>query len=231
MKIYPRLLIFELSDCTLRIFRGYHFSIFKYCYFWTDILGFLTRTFKLAPPPPPPPPRMFSYGVPPWEYEFVAVFQNSHWSQKVPDEKELSTRNSCQHLVLRVYSLKFVITVAHTYILYICSRPGQRIKPAQRWFKPGQRCKNLKPDQQLLNQGSRPPFHHICISGLISRTTLKPEHICAMLISCLGQFGHGRHFRCPIRLQVYFIINLERGIWRVEDLFSALIMPVLVYDW
>ena len=94
----------------------------------------------------------------------------------------------------------------------ISSRPGQRIKPAQRWLKPGQRCKNLKLDQQLLNQGSRPPFHHICISGLISRTTLKPEHICAMLISCLGQFGHGRHFRCLIRLQVYFIINLERGI-------------------
>ena len=29
------------------------------------------------------------------KYEFVAVFQNSHWSQKVADEKELSTRNNC----------------------------------------------------------------------------------------------------------------------------------------
>ena len=28
MKICPRLLIFELSDCTLRIFRGYDFNIF-----------------------------------------------------------------------------------------------------------------------------------------------------------------------------------------------------------
>ena len=46
------------------------------------------------------------------KYEFVAVFQNSHQSQKVVDEKESSTRNSCrQHLVLRVYSLKFVIIV------------------------------------------------------------------------------------------------------------------------
>ena len=30
----------------------------KYCYFWIDILGFLTQTFE-------PAPRMFSYGVPP----------------------------------------------------------------------------------------------------------------------------------------------------------------------
>ena len=38
------------------------------------------------------------------KYEFVAMFQNSHWSQKVADRKESSTRNSCQqHLVLRVY--------------------------------------------------------------------------------------------------------------------------------
>ena len=28
MKICPRLLIFELSYCSLRIFRGYDFSIF-----------------------------------------------------------------------------------------------------------------------------------------------------------------------------------------------------------
>ena len=30
----------------------------KYCYFWIDILGFLTQAFK-------PAPHMFSYGVPP----------------------------------------------------------------------------------------------------------------------------------------------------------------------
>ena len=38
-------------------------AFFKYCYFWIDILGFLTQTFK-----PAPPPRMFSYGVPPWGF-------------------------------------------------------------------------------------------------------------------------------------------------------------------
>ena len=38
MKICPRLLIFELSDCTLRIFKGYDFSIFL-------ILIFLDRYF------------------------------------------------------------------------------------------------------------------------------------------------------------------------------------------
>ena len=46
------------------------------------------------------------------KYEFVAVFQNSHQSQKVADEKESSTGKSCQqHLVLCVYSLKFVVIV------------------------------------------------------------------------------------------------------------------------
>ena len=39
MKICIRLLIFEFSDCTLRIFRGYDFSIFKI------ILLFLDRYF------------------------------------------------------------------------------------------------------------------------------------------------------------------------------------------
>ena len=38
MKICPRLLIFELSECTLRIFRGYEFSVFL-------ILLFLDRYF------------------------------------------------------------------------------------------------------------------------------------------------------------------------------------------
>ena len=37
----------------------------------------------------------------------------------------------------------------------MCSRPGQRVKPRQRWFKQGQRCTNVKPGQALLNEGSR----------------------------------------------------------------------------
>ena len=40
MKICPRLLIFELSNCTLRIFRGMILAFFINCYFWIDILGF-----------------------------------------------------------------------------------------------------------------------------------------------------------------------------------------------
>ena len=61
------------------------------------------------------------------KYEFVAVSQNSHRSQKVVDEKESSTRNSCrQHLVLRVYSLKFVIIV--TVKVCVCSCPLSKQK-------------------------------------------------------------------------------------------------------
>ena len=51
MKICPRVLIFELSDRTLRIFRGYDFSIFLNI----AILGFFTQIFEPAPPPPPLP--------------------------------------------------------------------------------------------------------------------------------------------------------------------------------
>ena len=58
MKIGPRLLIFELPDCK-EYLGGMILAFFKYCYFWIDILGFLTQTFE-------PAPRMFSYGVPPW---------------------------------------------------------------------------------------------------------------------------------------------------------------------
>ena len=55
------------------------------------------------------------------KYEFVAVFENSHRSETVVDEKELSTRNSCRrHLVLCVYSLKFVIIV--TVKVCVCSK-------------------------------------------------------------------------------------------------------------
>ena len=66
MKFCPRLLIFEPLDCTLGIFRGYDFSVFKYYYFWIDILGFLIQTFEPAPPvclvmecPPPEFPSVF----------------------------------------------------------------------------------------------------------------------------------------------------------------------------
>ena len=58
MNICPRLLIFELSDCTLRIFRGYDFSIFFNIEIFYRYFGFFTQTFE-------PAPRMFSYGVPP----------------------------------------------------------------------------------------------------------------------------------------------------------------------
>ena len=56
------------------------------------------------------------------KYEFMAVFHNSHRSRKVVDEKESSTRNSYRHhLVLCVYSLKFVIIV--TVKVCVCSCP------------------------------------------------------------------------------------------------------------
>ena len=44
MIVCPRLII---SDCTLRIFRGYDFRIFKIL---IDILGLLTQTFESAAP-------------------------------------------------------------------------------------------------------------------------------------------------------------------------------------
>ena len=56
MKICPRLII---SDCTLRIFRGYDFRIFK-------ILLFLDRYFGVFHSDLRASPHMFSYGVPPW---------------------------------------------------------------------------------------------------------------------------------------------------------------------
>ena len=73
MKICPRLLIFELSGCTLRIFRGYDFSIFL-------VLLFLDRYFGGFDSDLPASTRMFSYGVPPWVshrkpyYEEIADF-------------------------------------------------------------------------------------------------------------------------------------------------------------
>ena len=55
MKICPRLII---SDCTLRIFRGYDFRIFK-------ILLFLDRYFGVFYSDLRASPRIFSYEVPP----------------------------------------------------------------------------------------------------------------------------------------------------------------------
>ena len=60
MKICPRLII---SDCTLRVFRGYDFRIFKILLFLDRYFGVFDSDLR-ASPPPPPPPRMFSYGVP-----------------------------------------------------------------------------------------------------------------------------------------------------------------------
>ena len=61
------------------------------------------------------------------KYEFVAVFQNSHRSQKVVDEKEsLIGKNCRQHLVLFVCSLKFVTVV--TVKVYVCSCPPSKQK-------------------------------------------------------------------------------------------------------
>ena len=50
MKICPRLLIFELSDYTLRIFRGYHFSIFLILLFLDRYFGVFDSDLLSQPP-------------------------------------------------------------------------------------------------------------------------------------------------------------------------------------
>ena len=61
------------------------------------------------------------------KHEFVAVFKNSYRSLKVVDEKESSTRKSCwQHLVLCIYSLKFVSIV--TVKVCVCPPPPSKQK-------------------------------------------------------------------------------------------------------
>ena len=50
-------------------------AFFKYCYFWTDILGVFTKTFE--PAPPPPPPRIFSYGVSPLGSAISTISQDT----------------------------------------------------------------------------------------------------------------------------------------------------------
>ena len=61
-------------------------------------------------------------------YEFVAVFQNTHQSQKVVDKKESPTRESCQqHLVLSVYSPKFVVSIV-TVKVCVCASPLSKQK-------------------------------------------------------------------------------------------------------
>ena len=63
MKICPRLLIFELSDCTLRIFRGYDFNIFLILLFLDRYFGVFDSDLRASPPVclvmecPPPGPR------------------------------------------------------------------------------------------------------------------------------------------------------------------------------
>ena len=59
MKICPRLLISDFSDFTLRIFRGYDFSIFLILLFLDRYFGVFDSNLRASPPPP----RMFSYGV------------------------------------------------------------------------------------------------------------------------------------------------------------------------
>ena len=50
MKICPRFLIFELSDCTLRIFRGYDFSIFLILLFLDRYFGVFDSDLRASPP-------------------------------------------------------------------------------------------------------------------------------------------------------------------------------------
>ena len=58
MKVCLRLQIFEISDCTLRLFRGYDFSIFLILLFLDRYFGGFDSYLRASP-------RMFSYGVPP----------------------------------------------------------------------------------------------------------------------------------------------------------------------
>ena len=62
VKFCPRLLIFEPLDCTLGIFRGYDFSIFKILLFLDRYFGVFDSDLRASLP------GMFSYGVPPWGY-------------------------------------------------------------------------------------------------------------------------------------------------------------------
>ena len=66
MKICPRLLIFELSDCAVRIFRGLDFSI-------SLILLFLDKYFGIFESDLRASPHMFGYGVPPWDQLFLGI--------------------------------------------------------------------------------------------------------------------------------------------------------------
>ena len=50
MKICPRLLIFELSDCTLRIFRGYDFSNFLILLILDRYFGGFDSDLRASPP-------------------------------------------------------------------------------------------------------------------------------------------------------------------------------------
>ena len=49
-KICPRLLIFELSDCTLRIFRGFDFSILLILLLLDRYFGVFDSDLQASPP-------------------------------------------------------------------------------------------------------------------------------------------------------------------------------------
>ena len=89
MKFCPRLLIFELLDCTLGIFRGYDFSIFKILLFLDRYFGVFYSDLRASPP------CMFNYGVPPWDiinnyytffgcnYDIFSQFLLNSWLKKI----------------------------------------------------------------------------------------------------------------------------------------------------
>ena len=51
MKIRPRLVLFDLSDCTLRISSGYDFSIFLILLFLDRYFGIFDSDLRASPPP------------------------------------------------------------------------------------------------------------------------------------------------------------------------------------
>ena len=83
MKICPRLII---SDCTLRVFRGYDFKIFK-------ILLFLDRYFGVFDSDLRATPHMFSYGVPPGGN--IMETKGHLFSQGEGAHKHFFGRNAC----------------------------------------------------------------------------------------------------------------------------------------
>ena len=106
MKICPRLLISELSDCALRIFRGYYFSIFLILLFLDRYFGVLDSDLRASPLPLS---RMFSYGVPPG------------WA--------------CKRLKSYVTGAKFKIITEHEPCVAIFNKPSSKPPPRiEKWI-------------------------------------------------------------------------------------------------